>query len=137
MANILIICKANSCRSQMAEAFLRQIDNTLNVCSAGIVPAVEIHPFTIKVMQEIGIDLSSYKTTDIAEFVNHKWDVVITVCDFADENCPIEIKKAKKRFHCRFPDPVAYRGSEDAKLQVFREVRDQIKDKMVEMYQDL
>lgn len=136
MVKILVICKANSCRSQMAEAFLKQINNTLQVCSAGIVPAVEIHPYTIKVMQEIGIDLSSYRTTDIAEFVNQQWDVVFTVCDFADEYCPIEIDKAMKRIHCRFIDPVEFKGNEPEKIQVFREVRDQIKEKMFEMYKD-
>ncbi|NJO69377.1 MAG: arsenate reductase ArsC [Bacteroidetes bacterium] len=137
MVNILIICKANSCRSQMAEAFLKKIDPSLQVFSAGIIPAKEVHPTTIKVMSEFGYDLSKYKPSDISEFVGQHWDVVITVCDFAELNCPVEIGKASKRVHYRFADPVEYTGSENSKIGVFREVRDLIQEKMEELYHDL
>lgn len=137
MVNILIICKANSCRSQMAAAFLREIDPSLNVFSAGILPAKEIHPLTIKVMSELGFDLSSYSPNDISEFLDQNWDVVVTVCDFAELNCPIQISQIRKRIHYRFADPVDYSGSEESKIRVFREVRDLISEKMDELYQDL
>lgn len=136
MNNILIICKGNSCRSQMAEAFLKQLNPHLNAHSGGIFPSDEVHPLAVKAMQETGIDISKNKTNDIAEFSGHHWDIVMTVCDFAEEHCPADLNQAGRRIHYRFIDPVESKGSEDERMEIFREVRDLIKAKMEEFYQD-
>ena len=92
---ILIICKANSCRSQMAESFLKKIDPELMVVSAGTEPADSIHPLTVKAMSEIDIDISQSITTDIRKLTFEDWDFVITVCDIAKESGPVFLGNVK------------------------------------------
>ncbi len=125
---ILIICTGNSCRSQMAEGFLKSFDNELQVFSAGTEPATHLNPRAIEVMKEAGIDISKNKPKHVNQFLNEEWDYVITVCGGANENCPAFTGKVKKRLHLEFEDPSEARGSEDFIMSEFRRVRDEIKN---------
>lgn len=119
---VLTLCTGNSARSQMAEGILRQLGGGhVESFSAGISPS-RVNPFAIRVMQEIGIDISSQYSKSVMEFINKPVDVVITVCDHAAETCPTFPGKVE-RLHWSFPDPAAVEG-EEAKLAAFRAVRD-------------
>ena len=122
MKNILVLCTGNSCRSQMAEGFLRK--NGYNVQSAGV-ESHGLNPLAVKVMNEIGIDISNQKSKKINSLDLKMFDVLFTVCDDANESCPI-IPTIKKRVHKSFIDPAKVRANEMNKLQIFREVRDEI-----------
>lgn len=123
---ILILCTGNSCRSQMAEGFLKSINSSLTVLSAGTKPEINVNPYAIKVMQEIGIDISPNNPKSVLGFINEPFDFVITVCDQAKEVCPIFTGHVKHRFHFGFNDPADARGSDEEILSVYREIRDQI-----------
>lgn len=125
-ASILILCTGNSCRSQMAEGFLRSYDPGLAVFSAGTRPTGMVHPLTVRVMQEVGIDLSGYRSKSLNAFLDRPFDYVITVCDEAKESCPVFTGKVDHRLHFAFEDPADATGSEEEQLAVFRAVRDQI-----------
>jgi len=131
---ILIICTGNSCRSQMAEAFLRSFDDRLDVSSAGTEPAEQVHPLTIKVMQEKGFDLTDKQTKHVSEFIRDDFDYVITVCGGARETCPVFFGRVKQPLHMGFDDPAAATGSEQEILAVFRQVRDEIYAEFKEFY---
>ncbi len=133
---ILIVCTANSCRSQMAEAFLKKLDHNLEVYSAGIFEAEEVHPKTIEVMKEIGYDIHNKKPVNIKQYLNQSWDFVITVCDSARETCPAFQGKVKRRIHYRFPDPVTSAYPEHNRIGLFRIVRDEISSKFEEFHLD-
>ena len=124
--NILVLCTGNSCRSQMAEGFLKQYLGTEHkVYSAG----VETHGLNqdaVKSMAEIGIDISKNTSNHIDEYSAINFDYVITVCDHAREQCPILVGPMK-RFHRSFSDPAQATGSEEQIIDEFRRVRDQIK----------
>jgi arsenate reductase (thioredoxin) len=126
MKHILVLCTGNSCRSQMAEGYLRFFaGNKAEVYSAGI----ETHGLNLKagqVMNEDGIDISHHTSNNVNEYDNIDFDFVITVCDNAKERCPVFPANAKK-FHENFPDPSKATGSEEEVLQQFRQVRDMIK----------
>ena len=123
---VLIICTGNSCRSQMAEGFLRHLSNDiLEVFSAGTIPSI-VHPLTVQVMGEVGIDISHHTSKSVAQFVEQKFDYVITVCDNAKESCPI-FPGARQTLHIPFEDPVQFIGTKEERLEKFRQVRDQIK----------
>lgn len=123
---ILVLCTGNSARSQMAEAFLRELlRDRAEVFSAGTEPR-PIHPLTIKVMSEIGIDISGQSSKSVASFLGQRFAYVITVCDRAAENCPV-FPGISRRFHVPFEDPAKADGSESEKLAVFRRVRDEIR----------
>lgn len=123
---LIILCTGNSCRSQMAEGFLRELaDDLLDAQSAGMNPATEVHPLAIKVMSEIGIDISENTCKHINAFFDESIDTVITVCDHADQSCPV-LPASTKRHHFGFPDPASAEGTEEEKLAVFRQVRDDI-----------
>jgi arsenate reductase len=115
---ILILCTGNSCRSQMAEGFLKSFDHEMEVYSAGTHPAEHVHPVAVKVMGEIGIDLSSYLPKRVDGFLNDAFDYVITVCDNARENCPVFTGKLKQ----------------EEILSAFRTIRDEIRENMYEFY---
>ena len=134
-SRILVLCTGNSCRSQMAEAFLKSFDNSLEVYSAGTEPSAEVHPLTIEVMKEIGIDLSRSKPKPVDDFLNISFDYVITVCDDANETCPNFYGKVKHRLHFPFEDPAQAKGEKAKVLGKFREVRDLIKNKFEKFYQ--
>jgi arsenate reductase len=124
---VLILCTGNSCRSHLAEGFLRAAaGDILNVQSAGSKPAGYVHPLSIKVMQEIGIDISKHHSKHMDEFLKQKVETVITVCGNADQACPM-FPGQVNRHHWPFDDPAHAVGSEEEVLNVFRRVRDEIK----------
>ncbi len=124
----LVLCTGNSCRSQMAEAFLRQrLGDRMPVASAGTAPEDEVHPFAIQVMAEKGFDLRSHRTKDLREFLGKtRVHTVATVCDRAAESCPTIWPGAFRRTHAPFEDPAAATGSPQERLAAFRRVRDAI-----------
>ncbi|MHB8581353.1 MAG: arsenate reductase ArsC [Ignavibacteriaceae bacterium] len=131
---ILILCTGNSCRSQMAEGFLRSFDIELEVYSAGTNPSKQIHPKAIQVMKEVGIDLSNHNPKMVDQFLNESFDYVITVCDNAKETCPVFNEKVGKQLHIGFEDPAEATGTEEEILSVFRKVRDEINKYFYELY---
>jgi arsenate reductase len=126
---ILFLCTGNSCRSQMAEGFAKKmLSNDLKIFSAGIEPK-RIHPMTVKVMQEIGIDISQQRSKNISEIPLYRIDIVITLCGDAVERCPIFPGKVE-RVHWEIEDPAKAQGSNKEIAIVFRKVRDNIKSYM-------
>ncbi len=127
MIKVLFLCTGNSCRSQMAEGLLRYFGNSrFEVYSAGVNPSF-VHPLAIKVMKEIGIDISNHRSKSVAEFLGQTFDYVITVCDKAKESCP-NFPGEVKKIHWSFEDPAEATGTEEERLKVFRKVRDEIKE---------
>lgn len=133
---ILILCTGNSARSQMTEGFLRAFDPTLEVFSAGTQPAARINPFAVQAMKEVGVDISGGKPKSVTQFLGASFDYVVTVCDDADKNCPNFRGKVGKRLHIGFPDPAKATGNDAEKLAVFRKVRNDIRIKFRQLYQD-
>ena len=131
---ILILCTGNSCRSQMAEGFLKSFDSKLEVFSAGTNPSHAVHSEAIKVMNEIGVDISKGYPQHVNEFINDPFDYVITVCGGAKESCPAFIGEVKQHLHIGFDDPAETTGTEKEILSVFRKVRDEIKAGFYEFY---
>ena len=131
---ILILCTGNSCRSQMAEGFLKSFDSKLEVFSAGTNPAPRISSHAIQVMKEIGIDIGGGCPKSVDQFTSESFDYVITVCDHAKETCPIFTGKMVHRLHIRFDDPAGATGTKEENLSVFRRVRDDIKEQFYELY---
>ncbi len=129
---ILVLCTGNSCRSQMAEAFLRKYkSDRFDIASAGTEPKPYVHPLAIRVMNEIGIDISDQQPKDSAQFlgrlpVRH----VLIVCDNANRSCPRVWPGAFSRTFMPFDDPADATGSEEEQLQIFRRVRDEIDEAM-------
>ncbi|MCK9321949.1 MAG: arsenate reductase ArsC, partial [Bacteroidales bacterium] len=107
---ILILCTGNSCRSQMAHGFLQSFDKDLEVFSAGTEPSEKVNTNAVQVMQEIGIDISKHLPKHINQYLQETWDYVITVCDDANETCPVFIGSVKKRLHIGFEDPSKTKG---------------------------
>lgn len=124
---VLFLCTGNSARSQMAEAFLRKYaGDAFEVYSAGLEPK-EIHPLTRQVMAEIGFDLAGHTAKSVSMYLGRVLiQTLITVCDQAEKNCPTVWPGVNERLHWSFEDPAAYVGSEEARLEQFRQVRDQI-----------
>ncbi|MBN2549391.1 MAG: arsenate reductase ArsC [Anaerolineales bacterium] len=124
---VLFLCTGNSARSQMAEAFLRQYGGEkYEVYSAGLIPK-EIHPFTVRVMQEVGIDVSGQRSKGIQEYLGKlHFHYLITVCADAEKNCPTVWPGVNQRMHWGFEDPAAFEGGDEEKLAKFRQVRDLI-----------
>lgn len=133
---ILIVCTGNRCRSQMAHGILQSFDARLDVCSAGTAPATEVHPLGVKVMAEIGIDISEHYPKNIEQYMHQSWDYVITVCGSAAQACPIFAGKVKKRLHIGFDDPDAFRGTSEEVLPHFRRVRDEILEAFTALYRN-
>ena len=126
MKNILVLCTGNSCRSQMAEGYIKNFAGTrANVFSAGL-ETHGVNPKAIAVMKEDGIDISSHTSNSISEYLNKPFDIVITVCDNARENCP-NFPGNLTKIHKDFPDPAKATGSDEEVITQFRKVRDQIK----------
>ncbi|MBT8387811.1 MAG: arsenate reductase ArsC, partial [Ignavibacteria bacterium] len=126
----------NTCRSQMAEGFLKSFDDELEVFSAGVKPEESVNPNAVRVMQEIGVDISSGKPQDVNEFINDSFDYVITVCDNVKETCPVFMGDVKEQLHIGFEDPADATGTEEEILSVFRKVRDEIKRDFYQIYND-
>jgi len=128
---VLFLCTGNSARSQMAEAFLwKYSDGAFEAYSAGLEPR-EINPYTRQVMQEVGLDLAGHRSKSVMEYMGKKFfSYLITVCDRAEKNCPTTFPGVGSRLHWSFEDPAAFVGSEADTLQKFREIRDQIEQKV-------
>lgn len=127
MKTILILCTGNSCRSQMAEGFMRYFaGKKAAIYSAGI-ETHGVNALAIKVMREDGIDISLQTSNRIEEYRDITFDFIITFCDNAKERCPLFPSQAQK-FHHNFPDPIKAGGTEKEILETFRKVRDQIKE---------
>ena len=126
MKNILVLCTGNSCRSQLAEGYLRHFaGDKANVYSAGV-ETHGLNPRAITTMKEDGIDISGHTSNNILEYTGVEFDYVITVCDNAKERCPYFPSNAQK-FHYNFPDPAKATGTEAEIEKAFNEVRDMIK----------
>jgi len=133
---ILILCTGNSCRSQIAEGFLKSFDNELEVYSAGTNPSSQVHPKAVQVMSEAGIDLSKNHPKKVDQYLIDVFDFVITVCDNAKETCPVFLGKVGKRLHIGFEDPANATGTEEEILFEFRKIRDEIKKDFFNFYSD-
>src|SRR5512139_1928539 len=130
MKKVLFLCTGNSCRSQMAEAIVNaRLGDTWQAFSAGTKPAGYVHPKALAALSEIGIQHDGRsKLADEYRYVD--FDVVVTVCDSAAEECPVWIGKGKRRHHS-FPDPAKAEGTEEEVMKVFRSVRDDIEKEIV------
>ena len=127
MKKILVLCTGNSCRSQIADGYLKHFaKNKAQIFSAGI-ETHGVNPKAISTMKEDGIDISHHVSNNMNEYRNIEFDFVITVCDNAKERCPFFLSGAKK-FHHDFPDPAKATGTEEEILQSFRNTRRMIKD---------
>jgi len=126
-SRVLFLCTGNSARSQMAEAFLRKYaGERFEVHSAGLEPR-PINPLTIKVMQEVGFDMSAHRSKGIDDYLGKvHFQYLITVCDDAEKNCPTTWPGVNQRLHWSFEDPARFTGTDAQKLAKFRQVRDQI-----------
>ncbi len=131
---ILILCTGNSCRSQMAEGFLKYFDPGLEVYSAGTYPADRVNAYAVKAMKEVGIDISSAIAESVEKYLPMSFDYVITVCDNARETCPVFMGKVEHRMHIGFEDPADAAGGEDEVMPVYRKVRDEIRDQFYHLY---
>jgi arsenate reductase len=130
---VLILCTGNSCRSHLAEGILRAAaGNLVEVASAGSKPAGYVHPLGLRVMKEIGIDISEHHSKHMNEFLDRQVSTVITVCGKADQACPT-FPGQGHRYHWGFDDPAHATGTEEEQLAVFRRVRDEIR-KVFEAY---
>jgi arsenate reductase len=128
---VLFLCTHNSARSQMAEGFLHHLaGDRFEVASAGT-EATRVHPLAIRAMREVGIDISAHRSKTVDAFQGDPWDYVITVCDSANERCPL-LPGRTTRLHWSFEDPSQATGSEARRLEIFRRVRDQIQGRVRE-----
>ena len=133
---ILVLCTGNSCRSQIAEGYLRYFSgNNAEVYSAGV-ETHGVNPRAIKIMEEDNIDISNHTSNHVDEYRNIDFDLVLTVCDHAKEVCPYFPTNAKK-IHHNFPDPAKAKGTEDEIMNEFRKVRNLIKDYCKDLVKDL
>jgi len=134
MNSLLIICTGNSCRSQMAHGFLNSISKNLDVFSAGTKPE-PVNKYAIKVMSQIGIDISLYNSNNVNEYSSMSFDYIITVCDKAKVLCPI-FSNSHQFIHKSFLDPADAKGTEDEIILQYREVRDQITNFLKDFLQE-
>ena len=124
---VLILCTGNSCRSQMAEAFLREAaGDSLEAASAGSQPAGYVHPLAIRAMARAGLDIAHSKSKSLEEFMNREVETVVTVCGNTDDVCPF-FPGQRNRYHWAFDDPAIATGSEKEQFEVFLRVRDEIR----------
>lgn len=131
---ILILCTGNSCRSQMGHGWMQSFDDTLEVCSAGTEPAYCVNPLAVKVMKEVGIDISRHVPKSVNDYLEQSWDYVITVCGGANESCPSFTGMVKHRLHIGFDDPSKVDGTDEFVLSEFRRVRDEIRKSLYDLY---
>lgn len=132
--SVLVLCTGNSCRSQMAEGWLRALyGGRIEAFSAGSQPSGYVHPRAIQVMAEVGVDISGGRSKHLHEFINRRFDHVLTVCDSAAEACPVFPGPARRAHH-DFTDPAKATGSEEEVMAVFRRVRDEIRGWLEELF---
>ena len=133
---ILVLCTGNSCRSQMAEGFLRaRLRDSDHVVSAGLEPQ-GVNPRAVKVMSEVGIDLSGHTSSHVDDYLDRQFDYIITVCDNAAANCPV-FPGGGTRLHWPFDDPAQATGNDEEIVDVFRRVRDEIEAKVKDWIKEL
>lgn len=132
--NVLILCTGNSCRSQMAEGLLRHYaGDRFDVYSAGTDPRDEVHPFAVRVMGEIGIDISGQRPKSLDVYLGRlALKHLIIVCDGANASCPSIWPMMQERHYWPFDDPAAFVGDEEETLEEFRRVRDEIRERLLE-----
>ena len=118
----------------MAHGFLQSFDKNIKVHSAGTVPAEQVNLKAVKVMQEVGIDISHHTPKMVDQYLNDTWDYIITVCDSANETCPAFFGKVKNRLHISFEDPSHATGTDEFIWNEFRRVRDEIREAFSELY---
>jgi len=131
---ILILCTGNTCRSQMAHGLLQSFDERLEVHSAGTEPGTRVNPYAVKVMAEMGLDISHHVPKSVDKYLNNAWDYVITVCDDANETCPAFYGKVKHRLHIGFEDPSNAIGSEEYIHSEYIRIRDLIRQEFHQFY---
>ncbi len=132
---VLILCTGNSARSQMAEGLLRHLAAArIGATSAGVAPT-QLRPEAILAMKEIGIDISNQRSKSIDEFMTQPFDYVITVCDNANQHCPM-FAGASRRIHWSIEDPAAVSGDDEAKLGAFRQARNELQDRLKRFIED-
>jgi arsenate reductase len=126
---VLFLCTGNSCRSQMSEGWLRRLaGDQFDVVSAGTHP-VGLNPYAVAAMQEVGIDISNHVSERVDPYLGQEFDYVITVCDRAQENCPI-FPGASKMLHWSFEDPAKAKGTYEQQMIVFKNIRDEIEEQI-------
>ena len=133
---ILIICTGNTCRSQMAHGFLQSFDPRLEVYSAGTEAAGALNQHAVAVMKEAGCDISHHTSDSIDMYLDQNWDYVITVCDGANEKCPVFPGKVKNRLHMGFYDHWHAKGSEEFIMSEYRRIRDEIREVFLKFFQE-
>ncbi len=130
--DVLILCTGNSCRSHMAEGMVNYyLGDDWNAYSAGIEPSGYVHPLAVAVLAEIGIDISGHTSKSTESFRAMSLDWVLTVCDDAAESCPVWLGQGN-RVHIGFPDPAKAMGTDEERLMIFRQVRDDIREQVLE-----
>jgi len=128
---VLVLCTGNSCRSQMAEGWIRSRLGALwDVRSAGTQPVELIHPLAVRAMAEVGIDISAGRPQSVARYLDEPWDLVVTVCDNARDRCPA-FPRPVPTLHVSFKDPASAEGSDEERMVVFRSSRDEIRDRLL------
>lgn len=128
---VLVLCTGNSCRSQMAEGWINaRLGERWEARSAGTRPAERVHPLAVRAMAEVNVDISGGKPEHVDAYLDQRWDLVVTVCDSAQETCPTFPRPAE-RLHVSFFDPAAVVGTDEEKMPVFRRVRDEIRDRLL------
>ena len=136
MKRVLILCTGNSCRSQMAEGWVNhQLGETWEARSAGTRPAEAVHPLAVRVMAEVGADISGGQPEIVDAYLRESWDLVVTVCDSARETCPV-FPLPVETLHLSFPDPAEAEGTNEEVMTVFRTVRDAIRDRLLPEIRD-
>jgi arsenate reductase (thioredoxin) len=124
---VLLLCTGNSCRSQMAEGLVNALlGDRWEARSAGTAPATSVHPLAVRVMAEVGVDISGARPKHVTELADEPWDLVVTVCDHARETCPV-FPRPVPQSHLGFPDPALADGSGDQRLAAFRAVREDMR----------
>ena len=132
---ILVLCTGNTCRSQMAHGFFSSYDKNIQIYSGGVNPSKAINPNAVRVMAELGIDISDHTPHDVREYLNEKWDYVITVCDNAYRTCPDFDGEVVSQMHIGFDDPSEATGSPEFIDSEYHRVRDEIGARMYALYQ--
>ena len=131
---ILFLCTGNSCRSQMAEGFANQMG--WDAYSAGTKPEAEVNPFAVKVMAEIGINISLHSPDHISMYLDANFEIIATVCDNARETCPVFTDRSDHQIHHGFEDPADAAGSDEEITEVYRRIRDEIRGWVKELTGD-
>jgi arsenate reductase len=128
---VLILCTGNSCRSQMVEGWVDHLlADRWEARSAGTHPAAAVHPLAVRAMAEVGIDISGAVPKHLEQYLDERWDLVVTVCDSAREECPY-FPGGREQIHVGFPDPVLAEGCEEERFAVYRAVRDDIRARLI------